>query len=204
MKGKYSNFLTIALIVVIVLIVIGIGFLIYGIVADIQNNKNKEEAIAQFDTEIENNKKEDENNGEIGELIAPESTNNNNSNAGTEKKQYYQNYVMLGYIQIKKTNIKYPILETATAKALEIAVGVTYPTSNPQLNEPGNIVIAGHNYRNNKMFSKNKNLSTGDKIYITSNDGRTLTYTIYEKFETSVSDTTYMTRDTRTEQRKFL
>lgn len=204
MKGRYSNFLTIALIVVIVLIVIGIGFLIYGIVADIQNNKNKEEAIAQFDTEIENNKKEDENNEEIGELIAPESTNNNNSNAGTEKKQYYQNYVMLGYIQIKKTNIKYPILETATAKALEIAVGVTYPTSNPQLNEPGNIVIAGHNYRNNKMFSKNKNLSTGDKIYITSNDGRTLTYTIYEKFETSVSDTTYMTRDTRTEQRKFL
>ena len=70
-----------------------------------------------------------------------------------------------------------------------------YPT-NPTLNEPGNVVIIGHNYRNGKFFSNNKKLSVGDKINITNESGKKLTYTIYEIFETTPEDTEYMTRDT--------
>ena len=59
-----------------------------------------------------------------------------------------------------------------------------------------NCVIVGHNYRNGLFFSNNKKLQLGDKIYITDNSGTTLTYTIYDKFETSDSDTSFFQRDT--------
>lgn len=59
----------------------------------------------------------------------------------------------------------------------------------------GNIVIAGHNYRNGKFFSNLKKVSTGDKIKITDTNGKTLVYTVYEKYETSPEDTEYITRN---------
>ena len=69
-----------------------------------------------------------------------------------------------------------------------------YP-SNPKLNQPGNVVIIGHNYRNGKFFSNNKKLDLGDKIEITDLTGKTLTYKIYEIFQTSETDTEYITRN---------
>ena len=58
----------------------------------------------------------------------------------------------------------------------------------------GNIVIAGHNYRNGKFFSSLKRVSTGDKIKITDLSGRTLIYTVYEKYETTPEDVEYIKR----------
>ena len=57
-------------------------------------------------------------------------------------------------------------------------------------------MIIGHNYRNGLFFSNNKKLNIGDKIYITDNDGNRLTYTIYNKFETTDTDTSFYQRDT--------
>ena len=54
----------------------------------------------------------------------------------------------------------------------------------------------GHNYRNGLFFSNNKKLEVGDKIYITDLDGKKLTYTIYNKYETTPEDAEYMTRNT--------
>ena len=102
---------------------------------------------------------------------------------------------MIGYIEIPKINIKYPILEKETVASLEQSVAVRYP-DNPKLNEPGNVVIAGHNYRNGQFFSNLKNVSTGDVIKITDTSGKTLTYTIYEKYETTPEDVAYITRNT--------
>ena len=39
-------------------------------------------------------------------------------------------------------------------------------------------------------------LIIGDKIYITDNDGKKVTYTIYNKFETTPEDTSFYQRDT--------
>ena len=64
------------------------------------------------------------------------------------------------------------------------------------LNKPGNTVIIGHNYRNGLFFSNNKKLQNGDKVYIKDETGTTLTYTIYNKYETTPEDTSYMNRDT--------
>ena len=87
--------------------------------------------------------------------------------------------------------------------SLETSVCVVYSTTGEEhtqgrgLNKPGNTVIAGHNYRNSRFFSNNKKLNIGDKIYITDLEGKRMTYTIYNKFETDDTDTEYMTRDTQ-------
>ena len=64
------------------------------------------------------------------------------------------------------------------------------------MNKVGNTTITGHNYRNGKFFSNNKNLAVGDVIYITDATGKKITYVIYNVFETEPSDSSYMTRET--------
>lgn len=190
--NKYGNVLTVVLVILIIAIVVGVGLLVYNYVIKPKMEESKSiEAIAEFDKNTEENNTSNEvtdNNEIIG--------SNETSGTGTGKqKTYYQGFVMLGYITIPATNVKEPILDTVTPESLNTAVAVLYP-SNPQLNQPGNVVIVGHNYRNGKFFSNNKKLSVGDKIMIKDTSGTELTYTIYQKFETSETDTSFYTRDT--------
>ena len=92
------------------------------------------------------------------------------------------------------SNVKYAILDNSSAKAMEVGIAMLY---GPGVNKVGNTVLAGHNYRNGTFFSNNKKLNIGDKIYVTDLDGKRMTYTIYDKFETDDTDTEYMTRDTQ-------
>ena len=46
------------------------------------------------------------------------------------------------------------------------------------------------------ILINNKKLNIGDKIYITDTTGTKLTYTIYNKFETTPEDTSFYQRDT--------
>lgn len=78
---------------------------------------------------------------------------------------------------------------------MEEAVVLVY-TSGAGLNETGNTVLAAHNYSNGTLFSNNKNLEIGDLIYITDSTGRTITYEVYDKYETELSDSDYMARRT--------
>ena len=98
-------------------------------------------------------------------------TNGNNTN--TSNTKYYKGFVMKGTIKIPKTGLECPVLEKATKKAIEVAVGVQYPPR-AELNQKGNVTIAGHNYRNGVFFSNNKKLDIGDKIHITDLTGQTL------------------------------
>ncbi len=193
--NKYGNFLTIMLVVLIVAIIGGVAFLAYNYIIKPRNGENdKIEAIAEFDKNLEEEK--DENTNQTLEIEPTEPTENQASSSGqVRKKTYYKGFVMLGYITISKTDVKEPILDTVTPESLNTAVAVLYP-SNPQLNQPGNVVIIGHNYRNGQFFSDNKKLSTGDKIKIKDNSGTELTYTIYEIFETTPEDTSFYNRDT--------
>jgi LPXTG-site transpeptidase (sortase) family protein len=108
-------------------------------------------------------------------------------------KVYMKGYEVIGTIEIPKTNIKYPVLEKVTKKSLEIAIARAY---GPALNEVGNVVLYGHNYRNNLFFSNNDRLTNGDKIYITDVYGTTMTYIVYRVYETTPNDASYMQRDT--------
>ncbi len=188
--NKYGNVLTAILIVLIISILVGVGFLVYNYVIKPRLEGNRAiEAIAEFDKNVE------ENNAEEGEQTSINPENESSTSDYTKSKTYYKEFVMLGYITIPKTNVKQPILDVVTPESLNTAVAVLYP-SNPQLNQPGNVVIVGHNYRNGQFFSDNKKLSVGDKIMIKDNSGTELTYTIYQKFETSEQDTSFYTRNT--------
>ena len=197
--NKYGNFLTILLIVLIIGTIIGIGFLAYNFVIKPKIDGDRTiEAIEEFDKNAEGEQKED-NTEEEGNSIATIEPNQSQGNIGgsaVKKKTYYEGFVMIGYITIPKTNVKEPILDTVTPESLDTAVAALYP-SNPKLNKPGNVVIIGHNYRNGKFFSNNNKLSVGDKVLIKDASGRELSYTIYQKFQTTEQDTSFYTRDTK-------
>lgn len=199
-KSKYSNFLTIVLIIAIIAIIIITAVLLVNVYKKYKNNKEADEAISKFQNNIGMNTETNTNTNtnSTGEgLIEQNITTNNsatNTSSGTRKVTYYNNFVMLGYIEIPSINIRYPILEKETVASLEKSVAIRYP-DNAKLNEIGNVVIAGHNYRNGMFFSNLKKVPTGDKVKITDLNGKTLVYTVYEKYETTPEDVEYMTRD---------
>ena len=199
--NKYGVFLTILLVILIVGILVGLSFLVYNVVKTKGSEDRRIEAIDEFDKTVNENNtqanEEDEEGGEenLENIIAPPDGSSTNNSETVSKKTYYEGFVMIGYITIPRTNVKLPILDTVTPDSLNTAVAALYP-SNPQLNEPGNVVIIGHNYRNGKFFSDNEKLSVGDKVLIKDATGREVSYTIYQKFQTSEQDTSFYTRNT--------
>ena len=191
----YKKILNIFFIILLIVLLCIAGYVIYKFISAKIINDDSDEYIAEFTNEI----------GDIdGNIISDETNENSSSNkadkvktarSSSSKKNVskYYNYDVCGYIRIPKTGIQYPIIATLSKQALEKGVCVEY---GPGPNEPGNTVIAGHNYLNRLFFSKNKNLNIGDKVYITDLYGVTVEYTIYNKFETSPQDTSYIFRDT--------
>ena len=198
--SKYANILTIILVLAIILLLLIGTALILKWYKNEKIARENERVISQIaeNTDVLSPVNEiTDNNVIVPEItdISNQVPSSNGSAGSTKKKIYLDDFVVSGYIEIPKTGIKYAVLETTSVKALEIAVAVVYP-SNPVLNTKGNIVIQGHNYRNGKFFSNNKKLQIGDKIKITDLQNKTLTYTIYEIFETTPEDATYFTRNT--------
>ena len=102
-------------------------------------------------------------------------------------------YEYIGRIVIPKIGVDYPILSDTSVELLKVSV-CKFHGGNP--NEVGNLCIAGHNYRNNRFFSKVDTLSVGDIIEITDLSKRTIQYEIYDIHtvnENDRSDTTQYT-----------
>ena len=88
-------------------------------------------------------------------------------------------YYTIGVINIPSINVNYPILSTYSDALLKIAPCKFH---GPNPNEIGNLCIAGHNYKNDKFFSKVPKLKNGDIIEITDLGGNTIEYEVYDKF----------------------
>ena len=123
----------------------------------------------------------------INELISQGTGNGESS-----EKVTFKGYEVVGKIRIPATGLETIVLEKVTPSSIESSVAILY---GPGLNQIGNTVIVGHNYRNGTMFSNNKNLVSGDKIYITDKTGKEVMYTVYKKYETTAQDFNYATRD---------
>ena len=204
-ESKYSKVLTVILIIVIILIVGLLGFLTFDYLQKINTTKQASDFVEDYQGDIttgeqditENifgNSTENvilENKNEVSTTINGEGT----STSTTSNKKKYKGYTVAGTIKIPEINLEYPILEEVTGPALETGVVVLYP-SGDNLNLPGNTVIIGHNYRNGLFFSNLKKLGNGAKIYIKDYRGKTLTYQVYNKFQTSSTDTSFYSRDT--------
>lgn len=203
-NSKYSKTLTVILIVVIIAI---IGLLIFfgvDVYRRYYIESTAEDAVEEFKDEV----------NKIASLPVDENTILNDVSPNVDLNTLYQNngssidddeitgvdymgYSMIGTIEIPKTDIEYPIIadEDASINSLNVAIVKLYPSSD-LLNEVGNTVLAGHNYKNGTFFSNNKKLEKGDEIYITDLTGRKVTYEIYNIYETTTSDSEYMNRDT--------
>ena len=200
-ESKYSKVLTIILVIVIVAIVILLGFLAYDYIHKFNSTKQASDFVEDYQGDIttsEENKTEENIQENVtldatNETPITNSTTTNTTNSTGKKK--YKGFTVVGTMRIPAINLEYPIFEEITTKALETGLVVYYP-SGDNINQVGNTVIAGHNYRNGMFFSNLKKLSNGAKIYIKDFRGTTLTYEVYNKFEASSTDTSFYSRDT--------
>lgn len=90
------------------------------------------------------------------------------------------NVSIIGLIEIPKINISYPIIEKENKELLKISVCRFY---GPLPNRKGNLCIAGHNYKNNLMFSNLYKLNIGDSILIKDLNNTQVEYIVYNKFK---------------------
>lgn len=205
-NSKYNKLLTGLLIIAIIVV---LGILIYvGIdwYKAYTTGNDAEDGSDQFNGYINNTiatkpSNNEENNS--GDLIEPDinvnntatNTNGNGNGGGTtSNRPKYKGFYMVGKIEIPKIKLNCPVLEKATDSAIEVAVAVL---NGPGINQVGNTVIIGHNYRNGTFFSNNKKLELEDKIYLTDLSGKKVTYTITKKYITNSEDADYMVRDTK-------
>ncbi len=212
-ESRYSNFLTILLVVIIIAIVGCLAFGGYKVYEQFSSTQDANEYVNSF---IENTTNNVAGNTTINVSTGNNATDNNNntvvddgnsilnqiqgtpegntsSSGSSSSGKTYKGYPVIGTIEIPKINIAYPILNERSDPALKVSVCYWYGA---KPNEVGNSLILGHNYRNAQFFANNKNLSKGDKIYITDLSGKRLSYTIYDKFETTTEDTEFITRNT--------
>ena len=202
-NSKYSKLLTTLLVIAIIAV---LGILIFvGInwYKAYMTESDVDAGVDQFDGYINNTIAKNPNSNEennIADLVDPDidvnnTVTNTSGNGGTTaSKPKYKGFNMVGKIEIPKIKLSCPVLETATDSAIEVAVAVL---SGPGVNQVGNTLIIGHNYRNGTFFSNNKKLEVGDKIYLTDLSGKKITYKITKKYKTSTSDADYMLRDTK-------
>lgn len=192
-NSKYGNLLTVILVIAIVAIVGIIGIIGYRIYRSYYIETGAMQAATEFESSVsqDNTNNVIQNGNGITNIEATFNEAEINSSGQTTT---YKGFTVIGTIQIPSINLKYPILEKNTKKSLETSVVLMY-TSNG-VNEIGNTVIIGHNYRNGTMFSDVKKLENGDIIYITDTQGRKVKYTVYKTYRTSGSDSAYLTRNT--------
>lgn len=120
----------------------------------------------------------------------------------TEKpKIQMEGYDVIGTVKIPKINIEYPIvsIETSnpeeTKKPMKFAI-VKYWGGN--VNDFGNLSIAGHNNYDGTMFGKTKKLEIGDEVDLTDLTKTTIKYEIYQKFATNPNDVSVLQTEDKT------
>lgn len=99
--------------------------------------------------------------------------------------KFSKNYYIIGIIEIPKINIYYPIFSICDENLLKISPCKFY---GPEPGEIGNLCIAGHNYDNNKFFSKISHLNTNDEIIIYNNSSKKFSYFVLNIYEVKPND----------------
>jgi len=198
-ESKYNKLLTIILIIVVIAIIGLLAFLGYNYFTESSSTQDAAAFVETYEDDVEPDSSDNtvsENNTGDNSNPLDEASGSTGGSSGTgtiTSKKTYKGYTVNGTMRIPKINFSYPVLDKVTKSSIETSVAILYGAG---LNQVGNTVIIGHNYRNGQFFSNNKKLSKGDKIYITDYEGNQKTYEIYNKFETTPEDTSFYQRDT--------
>lgn len=197
-NSKYGNLLTVILVVAILAILGIVGIIGYRVYNSYYKHMGATQAATQFEQGLQNN----------NNIINAGSTNDvkmniagvvdsnviSNNSSLPQSTTTYKGFTVVGTIQIPKIDLKYPILEKLTPTSLKTSVVLMYTAQG--LNNVGNSVIIGHNYRNGTMFSNVDKLTNGDYIYIIDTTGRKIKYQIYNIYRASGSESDYIARNT--------
>jgi len=155
--------------------IVVIGMIIYKYGSNQKNEKESQEVVEAFSN-------------------IDFSENSENSEEQTEESQVqleYKGYKVIGIVKIPKINLEYPILEIGdidpdNAKApMKVSI-IKYWGEN--VNDYGNLSIAGHNNKDGTMFGKTKKLEKGDIVELTDLKGQKIQYSIYDIFVTDPND----------------
>ena len=103
----------------------------------------------------------------------------------TEIDEEINGYKVIGIIKIPKINLEYPILETTTVETLSLSITKFW---GKEINEIGNVTLAGHNNLSGVMFGKIKKLKVGDVIELTDVKNITLKYEIFKTYVIDPND----------------
>lgn len=117
------------------------------------------------------------------DLQLPNTDENEEDNTVTEIE--IDGYKVLGIIRIPKINLEYPILNETTNLSMKKSITKFW---GPNLNEVGNLTLAGHNNRDGTMFGKVKNLEVGDIIEIEDLYKNTVKYEIFDMYVIEPND----------------
>lgn len=128
---------------------------------------------------------------EIVETFSKIDFSNNGGESENQIQLDYKGYKVIGIVKIPKIEIEYPILEIGNIdpenakEPMKLSI-IKYWGEN--VNDYGNLSIAGHNNKNGTMFGKTKKLEIGDIIEMTDLTGQTIKYSINEIFVTDPDD----------------
>ncbi len=167
---------------IIISIYIAFSFKTYA--NDVTEVAKEQENISDNIPVVELAENQEENNHEETEEIEnePEQQQISEQEEKSTKEISYtasngETYNIIGKLNIPSLNIEYPILSTSSTALLKISLN-RYWGSYP--NEVGNMVVIGHNYKNNKFFSNLPKINIGDVVKISDVNGETLDYFVYE------------------------
>ena len=94
-------------------------------------------------------------------------------------------YKVLGIIRIQKIELEYPILNETTNTSMKKSITKFW---GPELNQIGNLTLAGHNNKDGTMFGKTKKLEKGDIIEIEDLYKNIVQYQIFDKYVIDPND----------------
>ena len=174
--NKFYKNRTLFLILLVFFILVILSIFIYSYIA-----KQKEEKLYSFSKKLDDKY----------QTLSLYSNNNVVNSSPTSSSH------IIGKITIDKINLNYSILSTCSEELLKIA---PCRLCGPEPNQIGNLCIAGHNYDNGKFFSNISKLSIGDSIRIYDLNNEYVEYSIYDKFEVEINDTSVLNQDTNNKE----
>lgn len=161
-------------------------------------DRDKSEEVSQMIlTEIkDDNIKEYCDNDPIIIILDDNLSNNKQKEEKLEKEIYIDNviYPIESIIKIPKIGINYPVISKTSEELLKISVNKFH---GPNPNEVGNYCIVGHNYLNDKMFSRLDELKNGDIVELKDWSGKIIEYRVYDKYIVNPTDTSCTSQRTK-------
>ena len=197
MKVKFACFkLSKTIIILNLIILLQVIFIVVGIIK-IREEKNFEEIkedVKNMENTVQIQEEKEETKNEITNTIK------SLERESETKLEEYKNmpkelkgYKVIGKLEIPKIKLSSYILSETNTKSLKVSITKLY---GPEVGKVGNLCIAGHNYRNNKMFGGIKKLEIGDEIILTDTFDRSIKYQVYDTYKTNPKDVSCLNQET--------